>query len=200
MRLAITIMVITLVVAVALPCFAGNNPTAYVAVHVKIHAAKQSCESLPAVSDCNDITTTYGGSSIDAFPVFYSLTEYKGFEYGMMWPEWSYGGAFTNCADLVIGDIVDPGDGISHSWLVCQEAGVGIPGWLWLYADGAGDVCVVNHPVGSVGPGIYILDCAEGLDNPLYSFCAGVYGATGEDPCDIATEASTWSEIKNIFR
>ncbi len=197
MRSAITIMVIALVALIACPCFAGNNPLGYCAVHVKAHNNKQSCGTLPAIAGCADIVTTYTGSDFDAFPVFYDLTEYKGLEYGMTWPAWTYSGAFTNCADLVIGDILNPGDHIAHAWTACQAGPIAMPGWLWLFADGPGQVCIIaSTGIGSIA----ILDCEEGLDNPQYSFCAGVYGATGEDPCDDATEPVTWSAIKELFR
>jgi len=157
----------------------GGNHAAEVAVHVKAHSAKQTCPTLPTISDSSDIVTTYEGSSFDFFPVFFSLTEFRGVEYGVTWPDWTYSCAFTSCSDLVIGDIESPGDGISHSWFDCQMGQVVIPGWGWLYADSAGIVCITEHPSSEA---IYILDCNQGLDEPVANFCAGVYGATGDDP------------------
>jgi len=193
-----------LVVAVALTlvlsavAFAGNNPAAKVAVHVKNHNAKQGCLTMPVITGCADIVTTYAGSSFDAFPVFYDLTEYKGCEYGLCWPAWTYSAAFTSCSDLVIGGVRWSGDGVSHAWTLCQS-GVITPSWAWLYADGPGMVCPCPYP----GTGlISVLDCAGGLDAPCDVFCAGVYGMIGDDPCAggaSATEQSTWGGIKAIF-
>jgi hypothetical protein len=171
-----------------------------VAVHVMPHSAARSCDDLPAIAGCGDIVTTFAGSDFDAFPVFYKLREYKGVEYGMTWPEVFGTAAFTSCSDLAIGSITHPGDGVSQVWIECQASAVAIPGWLWLYADGPGLIRVVEHPVGSEGPGIYILDCSDRLTNPIPCvFGAGVSGAVGEDPCYDGTEATTWGDIKRIF-
>jgi hypothetical protein len=174
--IAITSALITLLASV---CLGGINPNAKVAIHVKAHAAKQDCGSLPAISDSSDIVTTYEGSSFDFFPVFYDLNECQGVEYGVTWPAWVSACVFTSCSDFVIGDIESPGDGISHVWTECVTGGVAIPGWGWLYADDAGVVCIIDHPEGGA---VSVLDCNEGLDEPIDNFCAGVYGATGDDP------------------
>lgn len=86
----------------------GDNPAAKVAVHVKAHNAKQTCQSLPGISECSDITSTYEGSSFDFFPVFFNLTEYLGVEYAVTWPNWTYSCAFTSCSDLVMGTSTGP--------------------------------------------------------------------------------------------
>jgi hypothetical protein len=190
-------MVIALVASMASACLAGNNPLAKVAVHVRAHNAKAGCNA-GTIQSCEDITETFAGSSVDAFPIFYELTEFLGAQYGLTWPAWTYSAAFTNCSDLVIGAIALPGEDAAHTWTACQS-GFAIPSFVWLYADGAGQICVIDA-VGADPPGIYVLDCAEGLDSPTDNFCAGVYGAAGDDPCNYATEAATWSKIKKIFR
>lgn len=169
-----------LVLSLGVNAIGGNNPNAKVAIHVKAHYAKQNCEGVPAISDSSDIITTYEGSDVDFFPVFFNLTESLGVEYGVDWPDWAYSCAFTSCSDLVIGDIEWPDDGISHTWTDCQSGSVVIPGWGWLQADSAGTICVVDHPDAEA---VSVLDCSEGIDVPLGNFCAGVYGATGDDPC-----------------
>jgi len=178
MRTAIAFQAVLLVFALCV-CQAGQNPDAKVALHVKAHNAKQTCQSLPAIVDSSEIVTTYGGSSVDFFPVFFNLTEYLGVQYGIGWPDWTYSCAFTSCSDLVIGGIEWPGDGISHAWTDCQSAVVAIPGWGWVYADSAGLMCIVPHPESEV---IQVLDCGESLDGPIDNFCAGVYGAIGDSP------------------
>jgi hypothetical protein len=129
--------------------------------------------------------------------VFFDLVEYQGVEYGMCWPEWTYSAAWTQCADLVIGGIVWPGDGISQTWTECQNEAIVITGWAWLYADGPGLVTVCVHPTAGV---IQVLDCAEGLDEPVGNFPAGVFGAEGEDPCQpVMIQPTTWGAIKGMF-
>jgi hypothetical protein len=192
-RVLVAAVALTLILSAV--AFAGNNPAAKVAVHVRAHNAKAGCTV--AIATCEDVVTTEPGFSVDAFPVFYDLVEFKGCEYGLCWPAWTYSAAFSNCSDLVIGEVLWPGDGAAHSWSLCQ-AGVCVPSFVWLYADGAGMICPCPNPETGV---IRVLDCAEGLDSPIGIFCAGVYGMVGDDPCEpvVATEASTWGGIKGMF-
>jgi hypothetical protein len=196
MKRIVAIAVVSILVLAGVAA-AGNNPLGKVAVHVKDHNAKQGCTNLPAISGCGDINTTYAGYSFDAFPVFFDLVEYQGVEYGMCWPDWTYSAAWNQCADLVIGEIVWPGDGISQTWTECHSEAIVITGWAWLYADAPGSLSVCNHPTTGV---IQILDCAEGLDEPVGNYLAGVYGAEGADPCEpVMIQPTTWGAIKGMF-
>ena len=193
----VLVAAVALTLVLSAVAFAGNNTAAKVAVHVRAHNAKLAC-NVGIIEGCADIVTTEPGFSVDAFPIFYDLVEYKGVEYGLCWPTWTYSAAFSNCSDLVIGSVINPGDGASHTWFDCQVA-VAVPSFVWLYADAPGQICPCPHPVSGV---INVLDCADGLDDPCGIFCAGVYGAVGDDPCDggaSATEGSTWGGIKAIF-
>jgi hypothetical protein len=194
----VLVVAVALIFVLSALAMAGNNPDAKCAVHVKTHNAKQSCASLPVITGCQDIVTTYPGYSFDAFPVFFDLVEYLGLEYAMCWPaEWIYSAAFTSCSDLIIGGILWSGDGVSQTWTACQPGPVAMPGWAWLYAGGPGIVCICPHPASGQ---ILVLDCQEGLDEPVCNFCAGVYGYIGDDPCwPTATEQSTWGGIKSMF-
>ncbi|MFC1799521.1 choice-of-anchor D domain-containing protein [Candidatus Eisenbacteria bacterium] len=159
--------------------FAGTNPLAKSAVHVLSHDANRNCAGVPAVAGCGDISTTYAGADFDAFPVFFNLTEYLGLEYGLTWPEWTYGAAWTSCSLLSIGGITAPGDGVVQAWGACQTGQV-VAGWVWLYADTPGNVSVVPHP--ETGD-ILVLDCNLGVNETVQNFSAGVFGGTGDDPC-----------------
>ena len=190
----VLVIALALTLALSALAFAGNNPDAKVAVHVRVHNAKLGCNV--TIDGCGDIVTTQPGYDVDAFPVFFDLVEYLGCEYGLCWPAWTYSAAFTNCADLIIGSIAWPGEGASHTWLGCQS-GVMVPSFVWLYADAPGYICVCPHPISGI---INVLDCAEGVDDPMCIFCAGVYGFIGDDPCEpTGTEVSTWGEIKGMF-
>jgi hypothetical protein len=188
--------------------FAGNNAgVAKGTIHVRPHNAKAGCSV--SITGCGDIVMTELGDNFDAFPVFYDLVEFKGCEYGVIWPTWTYGADFTNCADLIIGGITNPGDGVSHSWLACQTSSVCIPAYLWLYADGPGQVCITGRPDHPTKPGTaFVLDCDEGLDVLIGWGCAGVYGGTPDpasgDACaelpPPATEPTTWGGIKTLFQ
>jgi hypothetical protein len=166
-----------------------------VATHVRPHNPKAGC-NYGTLQTCADIVTTDPNYTIDAFPVFFDLVEFLGCEYGMCWPPWSYSAAFTSCSDLVIGAITWSGDGASHTWTTCQGS-LCVPSYIWLYADGPGMICPCPHPVSGV---ITVLNCAEHLDEPICIFCAGVYGAIGDDPCEpTRTRATSWGSIKAMF-
>ncbi len=194
----VLVIAIALTLALCAMAFAGANPDAKIAIHVRNHNAKAACTITPAIVTCADVVTTNATGNFDAFPVFFDLTEYQGVEFGVTWPVWAYSADFTNCADLVIGEIKNPGDGSSHAWTTCQY-GVAAPCFLWMYADaGGGMICPIPHPIAGA---ISIVDCAEGVDTPMCIFCAGVYGMVGDDPCaPTATEPSSWGEIKGMFR
>lgn len=193
----LSIVALAATLAFSAAAFAGNNPDVKVAVHVRPHDAKLGCD-YGTISTCHEIVVTEPGFNVDAFPVFFDVSEFQGCEYGMWWPSWAYSGAFSNCADLVIGAIVWPDDGASHTWLSCRtDTWACVPSYLWLYADGPGMVCVVPHPVSGI---VNVLDCAEGLDAPMAFSCAGVNGYIGDDPCPpVEASQGTWSEIKGAF-
>lgn len=158
----------------------GSNQNAKVAVHVVPHDEGRTCsDGMPGIYGCADIRTTLGAcGDIDFFPVFYYLFEYRGMEYGVTWTG-GYECTFTSCSGLTIGDIIWPGDGISHAWFDCQVRSFAVPGWGWLSVDDSCHICVVPHP------GTYeitIADCVQRLDNIEIVCCAGVCGAVGDDP------------------
>jgi hypothetical protein len=156
---------------------AGQNPGAKVAVHVMSHNAKRTCATLPALTECEDIAYTLEAGDVDCFPVFFSLSEYLGCEYGLDWPG-TYSCMFTSCSDFIIGDIVNPGDGVSQVWADCQSGDIAIPGWAWITEPDSAMVCVVVHDLTYE---IKVLDCSDGVDQPADDpFCAGIAGAQGD--------------------
>jgi hypothetical protein len=173
----------------------GINPDVKVAVHVEPHASRSCTKSFPVVTNCGDITTTEPGPDVDAFPVFYDLVEYQGFDYGMAWPGF-YSCVFTSCSDLSIGTILLPGDGISHAWTACMTGPVAMPGWGWIWDYGM--ICVVAHPDAG-GPNVG--DCDGEMNTPKCNFCAGIGGYFGDDPCQpTRTKPTSWGAIKAIFK
>jgi hypothetical protein len=190
-----------LVVAVALTlvlsasAFAGQNAAAKGAIHVIPHASRTCAKGFPVVTGCGEIITTEPGLDVDAFPVFFELIEYQGFDYGMVFPG-PYSCAFTSCSDLAIGTITWPGDGISHAWYLCQPGPIVLPGWGWIY--GTGYVELVAHPTAG---GVIVGDCGGVLDDIICLTKSGIGGMFGDDPClPTATEQSTWGGIKGIFK
>lgn len=175
------VIVFCIVLAWASSCLGGQNPGAKVAIHVMPHSPKRSCaDALSTIGGCEDIVHTSDIGDVDCFPVFFNLVEYQGCEYALSWPG-TNSCTFTSCSDLVMGNIVNPGDGVSHTWFECQTGGIAGPGWAWIEEPDSARVCVVDHPVTHV---ISILDCSEGLDQPAEEpFCAGIGGLVGDDPC-----------------
>jgi uncharacterized repeat protein (TIGR01451 family) len=176
-----SVTVVCLVVMLSPAAYAGMNPDVKAAVHVLPHNAGRSCaKGFPILTGCEDIIDTYPGcDDVDFFPVFFDMVEYQGVEYGIVWP--GYGScSFTSCSDLTIGDIVNPGDGISHAWASCQVGAVAVMGWGWLSGSEPGSVCIVAHP--TMG-GINVGDCTHGLDHAVAAYCAGLCGEEGDLYC-----------------
>jgi hypothetical protein len=175
------IVVVVLIACLAGQALAGLNVNAKASVHVIPHASRSCTKSFPAITACEDIVFTEPSPDVDAFPVFFDLVEYQGFDFGMTWPG-LYSAVYTSCSDLTIDGIVFPGDGVSHAWTVCQPSDIAIPGWAWLYDYGL--VCVIPHfETGYIMAG----DCQGGATAdtiPFEStFCAGIGGTAGIDPC-----------------
>jgi hypothetical protein len=127
--------------------------------------------------------------------VFFDMVEFQGFAYGLSWPG-SYTCTFYSCSYMTLGTIVNPGDGVIQTWQTCQYGETAIPGWAWIYND-PGMVCVIPHPVEG---GVHIGHCGSGdPDEPIVSFCAGIGGYIGDDPCAISTDAGSWGAIKAMF-
>ncbi len=190
------VLVLVLVLVLSVSAFGGANMVAKACVHVEAHGSRTCAKNFPTITSCWDIVSTEPTPDVDAFPVFYDLVEYQGFDYGMDWPG-LYSCAFTSCSDLAIGTITWPGDGISHAWYVCQPGPVVVTGWGWIYDYGL--ICIVPHPTaGAVNVG----DCQGQLDIVCAACCGGTGGYIGDDPCSNFTgaERSTWGGIKYIFK
>jgi uncharacterized repeat protein (TIGR01451 family) len=174
-----------------------------VAVHVEAHDDRRTCSSnMPVLETCADIKYTSEAQvySVDAFPVFFDLVEYQGVEYALSWCDSGtcYDAVFTSCSDFSIGDIEHSGDGIAQAWTSCHPGPCAVPGWAWIYADGPTTICVVGHPETW---SVHLLDCASRMGNPEGSYCAGICGDLGDDPCATTDQRpTTWGDIKAIFK
>ncbi len=198
-----TLLTVTiLALAISTACFAGNNPNFKVAIHVEPRDCDRNCAfGLPDLEDACDIEATYQGPrEFEIFPVFYELTELKCVEYSITWTG-AYPCAYTSCSYTHIGTILWSGDWIAHCYNYCVPGPVVIPGWGWIEMNKPGRICVT--PVAASGR-IGVLDCTgENIDEPVAVYCAGVRGAEGDDPCRglvRATEPTTWSKVKSMFR
>jgi hypothetical protein len=134
------------------------------------------------------------------------------FEFGLVWPaDWS-SGVFTACpATIVLGGIINPGDGASFSFSDCQisqgYAGANRPAfwthcWLWLTPQSDGEIEI--WPRQESGD-LCIVDCHESpvpreKHNPMTIYNAGVNVDPYEGLPPHATEPTTWGAIKAIFK
>jgi uncharacterized repeat protein (TIGR01451 family) len=178
-------------------CGGPGNVAGKAAIHVMEHASRTCSKSFPAIASCGDIEYTVPSCDVDAFPVFFDLMEYQGFDYSLSWPG-TYTCAFTSCSDLTIGSIVNPGDGVSHAWYTCQPGPIAVTGWAWIYEGGPSQICPVAHPEAGA---IVIGDCSAGLSQPEVIFCAGIAGALGDDPClTTSIRPTTWGGIKAMYK
>jgi len=198
----LAVFTLTLALSIAIPCFAGNNPSFKVAVHVQRRDCDRSCAfDMPPIENACDIEPTYiGPKQFEFFPVFYDLAEVYCLEYAIEWTG-TYGCAYTACSYTHIGDITWSGDWICQCFHGCVPGPVVIPGWGWIDANKPIRICVVpTEGSGRIG----VLDCGgEDIDTPIATYCGGAHGPVGDDPClglVRATEPTTWSSVKAMFR
>jgi hypothetical protein len=178
---------------------AGGNAWAYGAVHLLPHGARTCEESYPVIEGCEDIITTEPGPSVDAFPVFFNLTECQGVDYALSWIG-SESCVFYSCSDHVVGDIVWPGDGVLQTWDTCRSGPVVIPGWVWIEIVDAHFI----YPVPRTHGAVLVYDCHGGTDGVCCPYMSGVAGLVGDDPCapvgPSTSRPQTWGGVKSLFR
>jgi hypothetical protein len=210
---AIALLACLLVIALAVPCFAGQSRSyktfaggPKMALHIQSHNAKQGCSNLPAISTFGDIARMETGTGdFDVFMVVFDFGGVSGggftyVEYGLSWPG-DWGSALTtHCGDLAIGGIVNPFDAIAVSWSACQTSPAFAPiAWSWLIASGPGQI-QIEYRTGDT-PFLGITDCAFTEIPPDSIFFAGVDVDPWEgEPDPEAVEATTWGDIKAMFR
>ena len=181
MTKTIAVSIFTLLVLSALG-YCGENAGYKVAVHVVPMGAGASCGGLPVINDCSDITTTHASCElVYAFPVFYGLTGITAAEHGLTWPSaWGPCLGYTGCADIPVGNIVNPGDGMQYGWAACQTGYAKVLGYGLFSAMSPGQIEIVPHPSSGM---VQVFDCSSDGDEPSDNFAAGVCGTSGEDPC-----------------
>lgn len=184
-----------LILIVSAAAFAGVNANAKIAVHLEAHASRTCLKNFPSITTQGDIVNEYAGNDVDAFPVFFDMVEYQGFDYGMTWPG-TGSCAFTSCSDLTIGTIQYAGDGVSHAWYVCQSSDIAVPGWAWIYEPAPARIQVVINPAAER---ILVGDCQDPAVKdtiPLsHSYYSGIAGEPGQP-----VQPTSWGQIKAMFK
>jgi hypothetical protein len=205
----VLVLAIALTLALTVAAMAGQNPLNKIAVHVKAHPT--SCtKAYPTFALCSSIVYTYAaGGDVDVMPVFFDLTNYTVVECGLIWPEGVWGsGSWVRCkGDVSVGSIAHSADqvaqdpatrGTAIAWSLCQTGFSNAPGYCWLAVTTAGRVCPApDPPTGDMG----VVDCNSIYEHPVQTYCAGIMGAAGDNPClTSAVEQSTWGQIKSVFK
>ncbi len=180
---------------------AGANPDAKALIHVERHESRTCLKNFPEINSLTDVYTYEESRDVDAFPVFFDLSEYKSFDYALWWPG-TYSCALVSCSDLTTGTITWPWDGVSHAWYSCQPGPIAVVGWGWIYDIGC--ICMMSHPAAHA---VTVTDCDGKLDTVKFRYFAeigGYYHWPGDPPCCPAdstpTDPTSWGEIKTLFR
>ncbi len=204
------VLVCMLVLALAATSLAGSSRgyrtfdvAPKMALHIVPHNGKQSCGNLPSISTFEDITRMQSGlADYDVFTVVFDYgTGFTAVEYALKWPtEWG-SATTTGCGDFVIGDVVNPGDRLSMTWTECQTSpSFYVVAWSWLLPTSAGQV-QLDFP-SEEGAILGIADCDFNEIWATYLYFAGVDVDPweGEPDPEHAVEATTWGNIKSMFR
>jgi hypothetical protein len=209
---AIALLACVLVIAFAVPCFAGHSRSYQtldgglkMMLHIQDHNAKQSCSNLPVFASRDDITRMETGTGdYDVFMVIFDYgAGYTNVEYGLSWPAGWGSAATIQCADLNIGGIVNPYDWISLSWITCQTTPAYSPvAWSWINAGTAGQVQIEYRPrEANIPAALGTIDCAFAEVPAESIFFAGIDVNPWEgQPDTLAAEPTTWGGIKAMFR
>jgi len=209
---AIALLACVLVIAFAVPCFAGHSRSYQtldgglkMMLHIQPHNAKQSCSTLPVFANRGEITRMAEGTGdYDVFMVIFDYgAGYTNVEYGLSWPAGWFSAATNHCGDLGIGGIVNPYDWISLSWTTCQTSPAYSPvAWSWINAATAGQVQIEYRPRElDIAAALGTIDCDFTYVEAESIFYAGVDLDPWEgQPDTLAAEPTTWGEIKAMFR
>ena len=177
-------VVLTLMLISAL---AAGSKLPVVAVHLE-KSKLRNCSSYAPLPDLEEINTTYNGvGEMDALVILYSFGEARGFSFAMSWPE-AWGSAdWTDCGDLNIGKITNPGDATGIIWNGCiTDSTPLLIGWLSLTVASPGIIDILPSPNEGV---MAILDCNEvapEISEAMIVLRGGAGGVRGDDPATVA--------------
>ena len=179
----------------------GTGREGMAAIHVLPRDASRTCtENFPQTDFCEEISWTEPACQVDFFPVFFGLDEFQGLEYGLTWPSAWGSITYVSCSDITLGEVVQPGDGISHSWSDCKTSPIIFAGYGRIDALGPGRISIVPHPATGT---IKVITCHYGSYEAGPTFSGGVCGAEGDEPCGGGpqrVQPTTWGAIKAMFR
>ena len=201
------ILVCALMIVIILPSVADDNRDCKFGLHVVTYGTT-SCKAtkLPVITDTLDLDRDWDTyQSIDVWLVVFDYDSVTNVEFGVTWPSaWGTSYYTIACgADLSIGDIKNPGDGLSLSWTTCQRPGVQqLTPWPVAFFDltptSDGHIELTTNPTTH---GWGLVNCGpEGgrfqhPPNITFNACVGI-GCEPRRP----TDPTTWGAIKAMFR
>jgi hypothetical protein len=213
---AIGVVVVALIIGLATACFAGKtagrvgdtftqNAQYKIALHLEAQAVRTCTKGMPVLSTRGDLVHTWAGyANLDVFLVVFQYDEVTAVQFGLAWPGAWGSAATTHCGEFNVGNIVNPGDGMAVSWSICQtpsSQGGTRPdfwpvAWSWILPASDAEIALEENPAtGKIG----ITDCAYLEYDPDSVFFAGINTVPYEGPF-VATQPTTWGDIKAMFR
>jgi hypothetical protein len=175
------------------------------ALHLAQHGL-HSCRNLPNIISKAGLVRVWPtpGVDLDVFFVVFDYDELALIEYGLDWPgEWGTASTAVCGADVVVGSIINPGDGIGVAWRTCQTVGVKpyfYPiSYTWLYPTTNGEIQIRDNPATQM---VGAMDCRGGgqYHYPVLILNAGVGVEPHEGPPHCSGRPPAWDSIKSMFK
>jgi len=179
-----SLLVIALVLAVAVPAFAGDNPA--VRLYVDFDPGNYVHRADPAMYTAFDayfMLDTFVGIAAVSFKVGVTPGMSSPGSYEALLPGGMSIGAFE------VGTTVG-----STECVTTAPVAVGVGHYFYLNVPG--DIEILDHPDFPR----WVVDCNDGVD----SYCVFINGGVCKDPlpgdCGVPVEASSWGGIKALYR
>lgn len=172
------------------------------ALHLEEHQSRRSCDSgLPSIGSRDEITSRVDHElpyDVDVFVVLFGTAGITGAEYGLIWPASWGSGVTRNCAYSTIGNITDPGDGMSIYWKDCQEFdGFRPVSWTWLTASEPGEIQIGWNPAfESLG----VTDCHFSHAPPESIFHAGINTDPPDGPLWTGGASASRNRVRSLLK
>lgn len=205
-----------LCLGIASHAFAGANPLVQLALDVTAKSKTRSCATMgtayPSCSSIHQVGGTFVGvGTIDVVPVVYTFTGITAVGFGVDWASSTtiYSPIWTKCSDLEITHMRATDASFELTWSTCQAPPSGAnsgkaTGWLRFNSYG---LAATLHIKPSDSGSFNTVDCnfaADELHTVHDGFVNGATPGPGVlDPCTAgptATEATTWSGVKALYR
>jgi len=192
---------------------AGTNGNVELAIDMQAKSKTRSCATMASsYTSCSvinrSLTVAAGAGNTDVIPVVYNFQGITAVGFGLDWGSSSilYAPTWTKCSDLEITTVGTSHASFELSWGTCQSSAGGTAGkacgFIRFTTYGVPGTVVIGP---SASGSFNTVDCAfqpDGLHTVHNGYLNGAT-ATDLDPCTLgptATEATTWSGVKALYR